>query len=114
MAETVPLEKLLTKFHAAGTSADIAYAVLKHGIIHGELAPGSRLRADELAKQLGMSRTPVREALGRLASEGFLERIPHRGFRVPEESIADLLELYPILVTYFKSTHNLIALFCFL
>lgn len=46
-----------------------------------------------------MSRTPVREALGRLASEGFLERIPHRGFRVPEESITDLLELYPILST---------------
>ena len=41
----------------------------------------------------------MREALGRLASEGFLERIAHRGFRVPEESITDLLELYPILGT---------------
>jgi DNA-binding GntR family transcriptional regulator len=63
----------------------------------GEIVPGQRLKDIEWAQRLGVSRTPVREALGRLASEGFAERIPHRGFRIPAESIDELLELYPIV-----------------
>lgn len=50
-----------------------------------------------MSEALGVSRTPVREALGRLASEGFVERIPHRGFRVPAQSISRLTDLYPIV-----------------
>jgi DNA-binding GntR family transcriptional regulator len=64
----------------------------------GALAPGTFLREKDL-ETMGVSRTPIREALGRLASEGFLERLPHRGFRVPEESVANLLELYPIVAS---------------
>lgn len=55
------------------------------------------MREQELSDALGVSRTPVREGLGRLASEGLLERIAHRGFRVPERSLARLLDLYPIV-----------------
>jgi DNA-binding GntR family transcriptional regulator len=61
------------------------------------VAPGEFIREQEVSDGLGVSRTPVRESLGRLASEGFLERIPHRGFRVPKESIGELVELYPII-----------------
>lgn len=61
------------------------------------LRPGEFVREHEVSRALGVSRTPVREALGRLATEGFLERIPHHGFRVPSNSLADLLELYPIV-----------------
>lgn len=79
------------------TLADQVYAVLRDRIVHGEIRPGEFIREQEVSQGLGVSRTPVREALGRLASEGFAERIPHRGFRIPDESIEDLLELYPIV-----------------
>ncbi len=61
------------------------------------MVPGEFIREQDVSAKLDVSRTPVREALGRLASEGFIERIPHRGFRVPEESVADMVEFYPII-----------------
>lgn len=82
---------------STSTLADRVYSVLRDRIVHREIGPGVFIREQEVSQALGVSRTPVREALGRLASEGFAERIPHRGFRVPEESIDDLLELYPIV-----------------
>jgi len=79
------------------TLADQAYEAIRDRIVDGDITVGEFVREQEVSEALGVSRTPVREALGRLASEGFLERIPHRGFRVPEESMNTLLELYPIL-----------------
>jgi len=81
------------------TLTDQVHRVLRDRILAGQVAPGEFVREQEVSSAVGVSRTPVREALGRLASEGFLERIPHRGFRVPEESITDLLEMYPILAS---------------
>lgn len=78
------------------TLTDQVYGLVRDRILHAELAPGAFIREADL-EPLGVSRTPIREALGRLASEGFLERIPHRGFRVPEEPVQRLLELYPIV-----------------
>lgn len=79
------------------TLSDQAYTAIRDRIVSGDLAPGSFVREQDLSDALGVSRTPVREGLGRLASEGLLERIPHRGFRVPERSLARLLDLYPIV-----------------
>jgi DNA-binding GntR family transcriptional regulator len=79
------------------TLTDKVYDVLREKVISGEMAPGEFIREQEVSERLGVSRTPVREALARLASETFLERIPHRGFRLPEEAITDLIELYPII-----------------
>ena len=79
------------------TLTDRAYKALRDRILAGKVAPGEFIREQEVSDGLGVSRTPIRESLGRLASEGFLERIPHRGFRVPKESIRDLIELYPII-----------------
>ena len=81
----------------ATTLADQVYRAVRARILDGEMQPGQFIREKDLNEAMGVSRTPVREALGRLASEGFLERIPHRGFRVPEEPVADLLELYPVV-----------------
>ena len=83
---------------ATRTLSDQVYHAVRARIMAGALAPGMFLREKDL-ETMGVSRTPIREALGRLASEGFLERLPHRGFRVPEESLGHLLELYPIVAS---------------
>ncbi|MEX2376043.1 MAG: GntR family transcriptional regulator [Dehalococcoidia bacterium] len=79
------------------TLADQVYRAIRARILDADMTPGEFVREQEVSSALGVSRTPVREALGRLASEGFLERIPHRGFRVPEQALGGLLELYPIV-----------------
>ncbi len=79
------------------TLTNQVYEILREKVISGVMTPGEFIREKDVSERLGVSRTPVREALGRLASEGFLERLPHRGFKLPEESMADLLELYPII-----------------
>src|SRR3954471_12099850 len=56
----------------------------------GDLAPGTRLGEVELADRLGVSRTPVREALSRLAAEGLVEVVPNRGARVATWTVAEL------------------------
>lgn len=81
------------------TLADQVYCAVRAQILEGRIAPGEFIRENDLNEAMEVSRTPIREALGRLASEGFLEKLPHRGFRVPEEPIKDLLELYPIIAS---------------
>jgi DNA-binding GntR family transcriptional regulator len=61
---------------------DSAYATLRGAILDGTLAPGERLRDVELCEWLGLSRTPVREALARLEEDGLVETAPQRYTRV--------------------------------
>src|ERR1700744_2331307 len=61
---------------------DLAYGRLRDAILTGALAPGASLRIDELAGELALSRTPVREALVRLRDEGLVEMRPRSGTRV--------------------------------
>lgn len=68
-------------------------------ILREELAPGSRVSDSVLAQELGVSRTPVREALLRMEREGFLEVDVGRGFFVKALSAAEVAEAYPILWT---------------
>lgn len=72
------------------TSAERALATLRDLIMGGELTPGARLGEVELAERLGVSRTPVREALSRLAAEGLVEISPNRGARVVTWTVAEL------------------------
>jgi DNA-binding GntR family transcriptional regulator len=73
-----------------------AYRRMRQAILRGEFSPGEPLLESHLAEKLGMSRTPVREALRVLARDGFVETIPTRGFVVPRPSIDDLHELYEL------------------
>lgn len=76
--------------------ADAVYGALRHSIIHGMLRPGARLRADALAKEMNVSRTPVRDALRKLESEGLATMSARRGLIVPELSEDDLIETFQI------------------
>jgi DNA-binding GntR family transcriptional regulator len=70
------------------------FDVLHEKIISGVYKPGDWLRQDVIATQLGVSMTPVREALDLLVSAGLAERVPYRGVRVREMSTRDVVEAY--------------------
>jgi DNA-binding GntR family transcriptional regulator len=69
---------------------DHVYAALRERILAGELRRGTRLRQASLAEELGVSRTPLREALRRLATEGLVEFSPNRGATVSELDFGDM------------------------
>lgn len=74
--------------------------ILYRRVVAGEYAPGTWLRQEEIANELGVSPTPVREAFDHLVAEGLAEKIPYRGVRVPkfsEKEIADAFQLRFIL-----------------
>ncbi|QQE78656.1 GntR family transcriptional regulator [Alicyclobacillus sp. SO9] len=75
------------------------YQILREQILLGELKAGERLIERELAERLRISRTPVREALRKLDSEGFIEIIPRRGGIVVELTDKDILDMFRILET---------------
>src|SRR4026209_359937 len=77
--------------------SDQAYAILRAAIIDGTLAPGERLRDAELVLRLGLSRTPIREALARLQEDGLGEAEPHRHPRVAPLDRRDARDAYPIV-----------------
>ena len=68
-------------------------------ILRDELRPGARISDTALARELGVSRTPIREALLRLEREGFLEADVGRGFFVKPLSVREVREAYPVLWT---------------
>jgi DNA-binding GntR family transcriptional regulator len=74
-----------------------ARQVVLERILRGEFRPGTRLVEGLIAQELGVSRTPLREALMHLEREGFLELQPNRGFFVAGLSPGEARELYPIL-----------------
>lgn len=70
------------------------YTRLKAYVLSGQIEPGGRIHQEMCAEILNVSRTPVREALQRLASEGLVERSEDRGFRVGHLSVDELEELF--------------------
>ncbi|NLK18493.1 MAG: GntR family transcriptional regulator [Synergistaceae bacterium] len=76
------------------TSADYAYQELRHRIITKQLKPGQRLPEVNIAVQMGVSRTPVREALRRLASEGLVIIIPNSGARLAAPTLREIQDTF--------------------
>ena len=70
---------------------------LEQRIIEGELGIGKRLDEAELSKHYGVSRTPVREALQRLAESGLAEHLPRRGTFVSTPSLSELVEMFEVM-----------------
>lgn len=72
------------------------YRMLKTKIIKGDIELGSKLFENKIAEQLGVSRTPVREAIQKLAAEGFVKLIPNKGVKVSEISPIEYREVLQV------------------
>ena len=75
---------------------DVVFYTLRQAILKGELEPGERLMEMQLAEQLGVSRTPIREAIRKLELEGLVLMIPRRGAivaKITEKDLKDVLEV---------------------
>src|SRR5690606_12292208 len=75
---------------------ELVFEVLREAIITGKLRPGERLMEVQLAEELGVSRTPVREAIRKLELEGLVLMIPRRGAYVAEISMKDIADVFEI------------------
>jgi DNA-binding GntR family transcriptional regulator len=73
-----------------------AYDYLKSNVLSGHFNPGERLTEEHLAKSMGVSRTPVREALHKLESEGLVKPLERRGFSVARDSREEMEDLFDI------------------
>ena len=78
--------------NASSGAADL----IRQAIVEGRVLPGERLKEEELAQQLGISRTPVREALLILQTEGLVEASPNRGATVRSYELPDLEDMYEL------------------
>ena len=78
------------------SAVDRAYVQLRRKILQKEYGPGERLSESELAKQVGFSRTPVREALRRLAADGFLVIMPNQGVWVASPTVEGMAQAYEV------------------
>jgi DNA-binding GntR family transcriptional regulator len=76
--------------------AEAALERLREAIIMGELTPGAPLRLEDLARQLGMSISPIREAVRQLEALGLAEHVPHHGAKVMPLDVEELRELFSI------------------
>ena len=74
----------------------MVYRKIKEMMLNYEIVPGQRLIFSDLAKRMGVSRTPVNNALGILANEGFLDLIPHQGYSVHQITKEEAESLYEI------------------
>ena len=88
---------------------DIFDALLEK-IISGGYKPGDWLRQEDIASQLGVSMTPVREALDLLDAAGLAERVPYRGVRVPEPTHEEIAESYVTRLLLEKAVNRAAAL----
>lgn len=75
---------------------DVIFNTIREAIISGELKPGERLMEVQLAEKMGVSRTPVREAIRKLELEGLVEMIPRKGAHVAEVSVKDIMDVLEV------------------
>jgi GntR family transcriptional regulator, rspAB operon transcriptional repressor len=91
-----PLKKSKTKARVPENLSARVYNQIKSLILCNEVMPGQKLHHQELSERLGVSRTPVREALTRLVQEGYVSFLPNRGFTCKEIRLQEAEELYEL------------------
>lgn len=87
---------MLTEFKNRETLSERVYKSLKKSILNGDLKPGQKLSQDWVAKQMKVSRMPIREAIERLRTEGLVESIPYKESRVMNFTHRDIEEMYSV------------------
>jgi len=92
-----------------GSLVDVAYRRLRGQILDNSLPAGFRALEQELADRLGISRTPVREALIRLQKEGLVEVIPRHGMKVLPVSPSDMRDIYEVLTALESAAAEMVA-----
>ncbi len=75
---------------------EIVFETLREAIIQGSLEPGERLMEIQLAEEMGVSRTPVREAIRKLELEGFVVMVPRKGAYVAGISVKDIVDVFEV------------------
>lgn len=90
----------MSKAESTPTLASRIASMLRERIAHGDLAPGAKLRLDELRSMFGVSLSPLREALSRLCAEGFVAMEDQRGYRVVPVSQNNLDEVIKLRVQF--------------
>jgi DNA-binding GntR family transcriptional regulator len=80
----------------ARSVTDRAYEAIRAAIVEGHLVPGKRLSEESLAEQLGVSKTPVHDALGRLVADGLVQMVPYQGASVVQLTSEDVNEIYTL------------------
>ena len=93
----------------ADARAPGAYEQIYQAIIRGEILPGDRLRETELAAQIGLSRTPIREAIRKLESDGIVEHQPRVGAMVKKLSQQEIVELYEMRIVIEETAAQMAA-----
>jgi DNA-binding GntR family transcriptional regulator len=102
-------ESILLKRDSKISLTDQAYFELKKRILNGQMPIGEHFLEPEVAEMLGISRTPTREALLRLAQDGLVDVKPRRGVWVKPISVNDFKEIYEILTSLESSAVSLAA-----
>ena len=91
------------------SSGEAAYTALVSALRAGTFAPGDRLREEEVAERLGLSRTPVREALRRLESDGIVQHRPRIGAVIRSLSHTEVVELYEMRMVLERTAAEMAA-----
>ena len=97
-AQNSPMQPSTLTPVSSKTRQETVYEKLQKAISQGDIRPGTRLKNEQISKQLGVSDTPVREALARLRAEGLVTRADHKGYEVKQLTPEDLDEIVRIRV----------------
>ncbi|HHY40443.1 MAG TPA: GntR family transcriptional regulator [Syntrophaceticus sp.] len=96
MAENKERRLVPVKLDSYKPLREVVFETLREAIITGVLRPGERLMESQLAEELGVSRTPVREAIRKLELEGFVVMVPRKGAYVAGISLKDIADVFEV------------------
>ena len=92
----MPADSSVNRVKKSQSLDEQAYELIKEAIIDCTFAPGEFVAELRLAAEMGISKTPIRKAMGRLHQEGFLDNVPYRGYSVAAISVQDVTEVYQL------------------